>query len=164
MKPWRDPLVWLAAVFIAGGLLGGAVLIARLTRPVHAPRRLPAVLTVLPAPTAPPTSAVPTPTPTNTPTALPPPQPQSGVIKIGATVQVRGTGGDGLRFRTEPGLKAPIVFLGRENEVFRVTDGPVAKDGYTWWKMVSVKDKKRFGWAVSNYLALLATPTPSASP
>jgi len=161
MKPWRDPLVWIAAVVIAAAFLGSASAIMYFTRSPSSPRFLPAAVTVIPAPSEAPQTPTLTPTPLATATVPPPPPPLSGSITVGGLVQVRGTGGDGLRFRTEPSLSAPIVFLGKENEIFRVTDGPVAKDGYTWWKMVAVKDPKRTGWAVSNYLAALPTPTPT---
>jgi hypothetical protein len=80
------------------------------------------------------------------------------VIAIGAHVQIQGTGGDGLRLRSEPGLNGEILLLGSESEVFRVADGPVDTDGYTWWHLVGPFDETRQGWAVSNYLVVVQNP------
>jgi hypothetical protein len=117
-----------------------------------------AVVTVIPAPT----TAAPTPTSpaiqTPTPTSAVPPSPPPGVIATGAYVQITGTGGDGLRLRTEPGLNADVRILGAEAEVFMVKDGPRQVDGYTWWYLVGVYDTSRRGWAVSNYLAVVQNP------
>lgn len=117
-----------------------------------------AVLNVIPVPTA--TQVVSTPTPLTEPTvassALPSPPP--GEISVGAFVQVSGTGGDGLRLRAEPGLDGEVRFLGLEAEVFRVEDGPIDVDGYTWWYMVAPYDETVNGWGVSNFLAVVQNP------
>ena len=73
-------------------------------------------------------------------------------------MQITGTGGDGLRLRTEPGLNADVRILGAEAEVFLVQDGPRQVDGYTWWDLVGPYDSTRRGWAVSNYLAVVQNP------
>ncbi|MBN1147881.1 MAG: hypothetical protein JXA78_11555 [Anaerolineales bacterium] len=86
------------------------------------------------------------------------PSPPPGVIAVGAYVQITGTGGDGLRLRTEPGLDEQIRLLGSEAEVFRVDEGPVELDGYTWWRLVGPFDETRHGWAVANYLAIVQNP------
>ena len=88
----------------------------------------------------------------------PAPFPPAGVIATGAYVQITGTGGDGLRLRTEPGLNADVRILGAEAEVFLVQDGPRQVDGYTWWYLVGPYDSTRRGWAVSNYLAVVQNP------
>jgi hypothetical protein len=115
-------------------------------------------LNVIPAPTA----TVPAPTmtvpPQLTPTSLVPPSPPPGVIAVGAYVQISGTGGDGLRLRTEPGLDNEVRILGSESEVFQVEDGPKDIDGYTWWYLVGPYDSSRRGWAVSNYLSVVQSP------
>lgn len=87
-----------------------------------------------------------------------PPSPPSGNIVTGAYVQVTGTGGDGLRLRSEPGLGGEIEFLGLEAEVFLVEDGPVLEDGYTWWFLTAPYDESVQGWAVSNYLQTVQNP------
>lgn len=136
----------LAAVFLAG---------LWLTRqPDLNPAPATAVLQIIALPTA-------TDTPLPTPTveggeAVPTPPP--GEIAIGAFVQVVGTQGTGLRLRTEPGLNGEVRLLASEAEVFRVEQGPVQADGYTWWYLVGPFDQTRFGWAVANYLQAIQNP------
>ena len=118
----------------------------------------PAALTVIPAATITPTVAPPTPTlpiePTSTGLPLPPP----GDVSLEAYVQITGTGGDGLRLRSEPGLNSDVRMLGEEAEVFIVKDGPQEVDGYTWWYLVGPADETRRGWAVANYLMVVQNP------
>ncbi len=119
-----------------------------------------AAVTVFAQPTWTPTP-LPTPTTALTPTPIPPLAPGPGEIAVGRFVQVSGTGGDGLRLRTAPGLDAPVRFLARESEVFQVVDGPQIADDYTWWHLVAPYDPQREGWAVANYLSVLPeTPQP----
>ena len=111
--------------------------------------------TVIPAPSvtipvilptfsvAPNTTVVPTPVP-------------SGEMGIGAYVQISGTGGDGLRLRAGPGTINSPLFLGMESEVFQVREGPKESDGFTWWYVVAPYDENRKGWAVQNYLSVIA--------
>ncbi len=106
--------------------------------------------------------AMPSPTPTSnvflpTPTATVPP-PGEGGIGIGVFVQITGTGGDGLRLRTGPSVGDPPRFLGGENEVFKVKDGPRSGDGFTWWFLEAPYDAGRSGWAASQYLAVVGEP------
>jgi hypothetical protein len=117
-----------------------------------------AMLSIIHAPTAVPTSnATATPPVANSGTGVPP-SPPPGVIANGATVQVTGTGGEGLRLRSEPGLGNQVLLLASEAEVFRITDGPKEADGYTWWYLVGPFDETRRGWAVSNYLVVVQNP------
>lgn len=110
-------------------------------------------LTLVPIPSATPTTFIPTPTaePTVTPTPVPPPKLEGGV-GIGSLVEVSGTEGDGLRLREEPSLSAKIAFLGLENEVFEVREGPINSDGYEWWYLSNPYNSEQEGWAVANYL------------
>jgi hypothetical protein len=73
-------------------------------------------------------------------------------------VQITGTGGDGLRLRTEAGLGSEVRFLGLEDEVFLIQDGPQNADGYVWWYLVAPFDETRRGWAVSNFLQVVQNP------
>ncbi len=73
-------------------------------------------------------------------------------IIIGSFVQISGTDQEGLRLRAGPGTGYNQLFLGMESEVFEVKDGPVASDGYAWWYLIAPYDKKRNGWAASDYL------------
>jgi len=115
----------------------------------------PADLTVIPAP-----SATPNVTPTFTPdplivgtATLAPDE-----IGVGGFVQITGTEGEGLRLRADPGLSGTSVFLGYDEEVFEVSDGPQEADGYTWWYLVAPYDENRAGWAASDFLGAIPSP------
>ena len=112
---------------------------------------------VIQAPTAtplPPTQTVPASNGTSQPASGLP----GGGLAVGQVVQVTGTGGEGLRVRSQAGLDALILFLGSEGEYFEIKDGPQQKDGYAWWYLVSTSDPKRNGWAVSNFLTTVQNP------
>lgn len=121
--------------------------------PAH-PGLVPAYLTLIPAPTSTPLV---TPTPTPDPLAGTPTLP-ANVIVIGAYVQITGTGGDGLRLRSAPGLTSEQLFLGEDAEVFQVRDGPQEANGYIWWYIVAPYDQSRAGWAAANFLAVVPPP------
>ncbi len=112
-----------------------------------------AVLTVIPAPTqtpSPPAEAEATITPTG--------GVEEGGIATGMYVQISGTGGDGLKMRSGPGMQNDTLFLGMEAEVYLVKDGPKEADGYTWWLLEAPYDSTRKGWAASKYLTVVASP------
>jgi hypothetical protein len=112
----------------------------------------PAYLTIIPAPTA---------TPNVTPTAtLDPfaPSPTPTGLAVGGYAQITGTGGDGLRIRSAPGLSGEPVFLGLDSEVFLVKDGPREADGYVWWYIVAPYDEARAGWAAADFLTFIPAP------
>jgi hypothetical protein len=117
-----------------------------------------AILNVIYVPTITPEVNTPTPVISSTPTTPIPPAPLPGVIAIGAFVQISGTGGDGLRLRSAPGLDGEIQFLGYEAEVFQVRDGPRSSGGYTWWFLLAPYDQTVSGWAVANFLAVVQNP------
>jgi hypothetical protein len=117
-----------------------------------------AILNVIYGPTNMPDVNTPTPVVTSTPTTPFPPSPPPGVIAVGAFVQIAGTGGDGLRLRSAPGLDGEIQSLGYEAEVFQVQDGPRSSDGYTWWFLVAPYDEVISGWGVANFLAVVQNP------
>jgi hypothetical protein len=87
-----------------------------------------------------------------------PPAPPEGDFEYGQLVMVSGTGGDGLRLRRSPDLDAVVGFLGMENEVFRIIDGPVEGDGYIWWFLENPYESTKSGWAVANYLRSVDQP------
>ncbi len=151
----------LAAALVLG-FIAGLVAVLALPRWAAAPpaRATPTVLLqVLPRPTATPTPS-PTPVPTATPTPSPTPLAAAG-FAVGRFVQVADTGGAGLRFRAQPGLTGQVLFLGRDNEVFRIEQGPVEADGYVWWYLVAPYDATRAGWAAQAFLRPLeTTPEP----
>lgn len=154
-----DPLVFAGAVSFGVLLAVAALGLLWLTRTKQVPAGgPPAALTVIPAATVTPTTAPPTPTlalePTDPNLPLPPP----GDVSLDAYVEITGTGGDGLRLRSEPGLDGDVRMLGEEAEVFIVREGPQEVDGYTWWYLVGPVDETRRGWAVSNYLMVVQNP------
>ena len=163
--PWRDLWVWLGAVLVGLSMVGALWAGALLLPAPDAALGQGAWLTVIPAP-----AATATPRATSTPliattTPVAPPPPREGVVTVGAYVQIRGTGGDGLRLRAQPGLDAPILALAKEEEVFRVAEGPHSADGYTWWRLEAPDGAPRGGWAVANYLSVLpVTAMPTATP
>jgi len=115
----------------------------------------PADLTVIPAPTS---------TPNVTPTFTPDPlivgtaTLAPDVIGVGGYVQITGTDGEGLRLRADPGLSGTPAFLGYDEEVFEVRDGPQEADGYTWWYLVAPYDENRAGWAAADFLGAIPSP------
>ena len=76
-----------------------------------------------------------------------------GEVSLGMTVQVNGTGQDGLRMRAAPGTDADVLFLANESESFTIVDGPVIQDSLIWWKIQSLQETGKAGWSVQDYLA-----------
>jgi hypothetical protein len=111
-----------------------------------------AIMMVIPAPTSTPIIL---PTIPITPTAASG-QASNGGIAIGNYVQIVGTGSDGLRLRSGPGMDNPMRFIGMDAEVFLVKDGPKETDGFTWWYLVAPYDQSRSGWAASKYLEIVS--------
>ncbi|OJX41369.1 MAG: hypothetical protein BGO78_01150 [Chloroflexi bacterium 44-23] len=79
-------------------------------------------------------------------------------IHVGGYAQISGTAGDGLSIRSGPATTFAINFVGLDSELFKVIDGPVEADGYTWWKVEAPYDASRNGWCVQNYLNLITSP------
>jgi hypothetical protein len=154
----RFRLFW---IIVGGGALGLALFISVLMlawffRPSPQPKApATAVVNIIPAPTATPIIFVPSPTPSPTPEMVPQ---ASADIRLGAYVQITGTGTDGLRLRVSPGLQSDVRLVAIEAEVFQVEDGPRDADGYTWWYLVAPYDNTHYGWAVANYLAVVQNP------
>lgn len=148
------PGVLLAGSAIGVLLVAGAALIFFLLRPDSptAPVST-AQMLVMPAPSYTPPLPTAPPTPEPTATSEVPPTPPPADVQIGQLVQISGTGVDGLRLRSEPGLAGKIMFVAIEAEVFQVTAGPNQVDGYIWWYLTSPYQQDYKGWAVSNYLA-----------
>ena len=146
MKDILNPWVFVGVVITASLLLIGAFLAAGRVIPSNQlPEYGEAALTVLPVPTYTATAVPPT-------LALTPTVEIISGIQIGSYVKIAGTEGDGLRLRKEPTLNGEIIYLGLEDEVFLVNDGPADRDGYLWWFLEAPLNKTRNGWAVSNYL------------
>jgi len=75
-----------------------------------------------------------------------------GVFSTGMVVHIFQTGGDGLKIRSFAGLEGIPVYLGFEGEEFEIIAGPEIVDSKIWWKIVSISDAKKSGWAVQEYL------------
>ena len=161
MRNWLriifSPWVLVGAVGIAALIVGGAVWLLFSLEPVQTEGVPTAVVVVIPAPTSTaPLEIIPTGTVAPTPTV--PASPAPGVIALGASVEIAGTGGEGLNLRASPGLNSNIQYLGFESEVFLVSDGPQEMDGLTWWYLVGFFDESRNGWAASNFLQVIQNP------
>ncbi len=57
----------------------------------------------------------------------------------------------GLHTRKQPGTDQPIVATISAGEVGEIMNGPIDKDGYTWWG-VHWLDRGVWGWSVERYL------------
>jgi hypothetical protein len=147
------PLVMIGTLFVAVSLLAVTFLFVGWARPGPIPGEPgTAVVKVVQAPTE-------TPIPvTDTPLASPTPQPAEGEIFQGGSVQISGTGGEGLRLRYSPGLASKVRLLGAEGEIFQVMDGPEQVDDYTWWYLENLQDRSRKGWAVAEFLKPVQVP------
>ena len=149
--------VVLGALGVAGFLILVTMLSIGWTKPDPARDSgfAPADLTVIPAPTSTP-DVTPTFTPdpliVGTPTLAP------DEIGVGGYVQITGTNGEGLRLRSDPGLNGTPVFLGYDEEVFEVREGPQEADGYIWWYLVAPYDESRAGWAAADFLGAIPSP------
>lgn len=161
MRRYLSPLVILVAIGLAVVLLAAIFFIIWSSLPAQPAQAAPTpVLTIIAAPTATlaPTISFESLTPTVTPTLNF--SPGAGGIQVGDYVQITGTGGDGLRLRQAPGTDADQLFLGREAEVFQVKDGPKDASGYTWFFLEAPYDVTRSGWAVADYLQVVASQEP----
>ena len=75
-----------------------------------------------------------------------------GVFSTGMVVHIFQTGGDGLKIRSTAGFEGIPVYLGSEGEEFEIIAGPEIVDSKIWWKIVSISDPQKSGWAVQEYL------------
>lgn len=75
-----------------------------------------------------------------------------GVFSVGMYVQISNTGGDGLRIRSFAGFDGVPVYLGQEGEEFEIIEGPRIKDSEIWWKITSLSEPQKIGWAVQDFL------------
>ncbi|MGB2954928.1 MAG: hypothetical protein WBB64_03055 [Anaerolineales bacterium] len=152
MKDLLNPWVIAGAVFIASVLLAVTFLAAgSVTSADQLTYSGGAVLTVIPVPTLTPTVILPT------PSLIATLETNRG-IQVGSYVKISGTDEEGLRLRRDPSLNGDIIYLGLEDEVFLVKDGPEDKDGYLWWYLEAPLNETRNGWAVSIYLQPAQNP------
>ena len=159
-KPRIHPLSIVGAILFALFLVGLAFLVFRSQADKSQPAQSAPQyqVTLLPAPTETPTLAPSSvlPTPTLSDISILP----ADVVAVGRYVKVVGTQGLGLRMRAEAGTSAEVNFLAMDDEAFKIIDGPIVQDGYTWWHCEALLDKTRAGWAAENYLQVLEFGTP----
>jgi hypothetical protein len=152
-----SPWMILGSILTGILLFAVGVLLVWWSRPAQTIETFPtAVVLIIPLPTA--TLAPPTPTPDISTVPTSTPISNSGEFTIGQSVQVSGTGGEGLRLRVDPSIQAQVLIIGQDGEIFQVRDGPHKVDGYTWWYLVAVNDETRFGWGVGDYLIAVNPP------
>ena len=125
---YRQRRVWLLAA--AGIALAGVALFffVRWRSPAATaatPTPALALVAATHLPTRTPIFPTPTPNPTETP----------AVLQIGADAQVVNTEGTLLRGRKQPKLKAVATAAFKSGERVHILEGPVAADGFTWWKL-----------------------------
>ena len=82
--------------------------------------------------------------------ATPQPAPTGGKFEINQRVEVAGTEGEGIRFRTGPGLSYVTTSILDDGDVLTVVGGPETVDGFTWWRLQTAAGA--IGWAVENNL------------
>jgi len=141
---WQMPAV-LAVVLIALIALCQLTGLTRRLRPLPTPTP---TATLVPTATALPTS---TPTDTPVPTATATPVP---VILVGGRVVVQGTEGQQLSLRAGPAVAQNRLRIVEEGSVLKVVEGPVAADGFQWWR-VQTSDNVE-GWVAGNWLVPVA--------
>jgi len=163
--PWWLLALVTAAFFCGAAALAGWVWSSR-SADLPAPTAAPVVLTATPSPA----TATPLPTPlggaqgaatapATAESATTLPAPPAGAVKVGAYVQVYGTGDAGvLNLRAEPSLQARVNYVALEREVLQVQSGPQQANGITWWYLVDPASGTKSGWAAQNYLQVVEGP------
>ena len=106
-----------------------------------------AQLTIIPAPTLTPTVYA-----TKEPLTLDIHYVSEDGLSVGTLVEVYDTGSTGLSVRPEPGTGGYLNFVAQEGERFTIIDGPDSRNDYIWWKLESIYDPDRTGWAAADFL------------
>jgi hypothetical protein len=158
LKKRFSATVVVGAVVVAAGMFVLLIVAVWLFLPQHPTIVEPTpIMAIIPAPTQTPTLSL---TEIANLTVTAQTSTTVGGITVGDFVQVFNTGGGGLNFHSTPSLEGKILFLAKEAEVFEVKDGPKQADDHTWWFLVSSIDHSRGGWAVTDFLTVVATPVP----
>ena len=151
------PWMILSSLLIGILLFAAGALLVWWSRPAQTVEIFPtAVVLIIPLPTD--TPAPPSPTPDISAEATATLPPNSSEFAIGQSVQVNGTGGEGLRLRVDPGIQNQVLLIGQDGEIFQVRDGPRQVEDYTWWYLVATADETRYGWGVGDYLTAVNQP------
>lgn len=146
--------VLILAIIFAICLIGLTFLLIRLFPDSQSQNSEASIITVIPAATS-------TPLVSNEFLFTPTVEPTKNVIasasglKTGDYVKISGTDGEGLRMRSGAGLDSPVRFMGMDEEVFKIDDGPIQADGYTWWYLIAPYDANRSGWAADQFLTYI---------
>lgn len=170
--PWWSLLVLLAGVALVAtlGILGLGSLGGR-----FAPGgETPVVIVITSTPTRQPTvrpTLINTPTPFSfapSPTALAvlpsatpaigllTPAPEALELRVGATIEVIDVGTAGLNVRDGAGTAFRVQFIAREGSRFEVIGGPEEANDFTWWQLRGVENPDQTGWAVADFLSVVA--------
>jgi len=75
-----------------------------------------------------------------------------GVFSVDMRVRIFKTDGDGLTIRSFAGLEGDPIYLGLDGEEFIIIEGPKIVDNQIWWKIASIVNPQKNGWAVQDYL------------
>lgn len=78
----------------------------------------------------------------------------TGVIALGMTIKVTGTGNEGLRMRSGAGIDQTTLYLAQEGELFKIIEGPIILDSLIWWKIEGLDDPGKSGWSVQDYMTI----------
>lgn len=77
-------------------------------------------------------------------------------ITLNSLVAVQGVDEDKLNVRDTAAVNgSTVLFRADEGEQFRVVEGPLQGDGFTWWRVQDPTNPSRSGWAVANYLTVV---------
>lgn len=100
----------------------------------------------------------PTPEATAKPAAKPTPAgklvPTGKPIKKGVTVRIKGTEGQGLRFRSGAGVNFATLTILQDGDVLTVVGGPEKADGFNWWRLEA--SDGTVGWTIAKNLQPVA--------
>ncbi len=90
-------------------------------------------------------------------------QTPSQTLEAGDLAQVSQTGGVGLRVRYGPSLGYYRHSALAEGQTVRVVEGPVANNGYNWYKVTGFDALGTTGWSAGNWLVEVSAPAPQAA-
>ncbi len=74
-------------------------------------------------------------------------------IALGVTIRVDVDGG--LNVRPQPTTDNTPLFQAQYGELFTVVEGPENAQGLTWWRIESLADPSRTGWAAGEFLLVV---------
>jgi hypothetical protein len=83
-------------------------------------------------------------------TPEPEPVPVDAKIEKGVEVRVKGTGVEGLSFRSGPGVNYARLKTVYDDDIFTVLDGPQEADGHVWWRLQD--EGGTAGWGADTWL------------